>query len=347
MSLLVIYIFFSVSISFACSLMESVILSVSPAYMMIAAKKGRRSGQILQELKSQIDRPLAAILTANTVANTVGAAAVGAEIHSLYGNEFVAVGSVLLTLVILIFSEIIPKTMGTMYWKTLAPMCSYTIRALIIVTYPFVLLSEGLRGLLGRRPAHRMTREEMIMTAEMGANEGTLHPKESHVIRNLLMLDKVKVSDIMTPRSVIFAFEEGKTVGEVMSEHLPLRFSRIPIYNENLDNIIGMTHRYKLMEAASHDHDSVTIEKLMSPIHTIPEGVSVAAALDQFIKRREHIFLVVDDYGTTSGLVSLEDAVETLLGVEIVDELDSVTDMRQYARELWRDRKQQKAWPVK
>lgn len=347
MSLLAIYLFLSVSISFACSLMESVILSVSPAYMMIAAKKGRRSGQILQELKSQIDRPLAAILTANTIANTVGAAGVGAEIHNLYGNEFVALGSGIMTFVILVFAEIIPKTIGTLYWKTLAPICSYSIRALILVTYPFVLLSENLRGLLGRRPAHRMTREEMIMTAEMGANEGTLHPKESHVIRNLLMLDKVKVSDIMTPRSVIFALEEGKTVGEVMLEHLPLRFSRIPIYNENLDNVIGMTHRYKLMEAASHDHDNVPIEKLMSPIHTIPEGVSVAAALDQFIKRREHIFLVVDDYGTTSGLVSLEDAVETLLGVEIVDELDSVTDMRQYARELWRDRKQQKAWPLK
>lgn len=346
MTLLAIYTLFALVVSFACSLMESVILSVSPAYVMISLNKGRRSAMILKELKTRIDRPLAAILTANTIANTIGAAGVGAQVHKIYGSEFVTVASAALTLVILIFSEIIPKTVGTMYWKSLAPVCSYAIRLLIFITYPFVLLSEGLRYLLVRSPIHGMTREEMIMTAEMGANEGTLQHKESHVIRNLLMLDKVKVSDIMTPRSVILAFSEEKTVGEVMGENRPIRFSRIPVYGGNLDNVIGMVHRYKLMEAASHDLDNLPIKNLLSPLHTVPEEISVAAVLDQFIKRKEHVFLAIDDYGSTTGLVSLEDAVETLLGVEIVDELDSVADMRQYARELWRDRKQ-KVWNAK
>ena len=343
MTLLLVYIFLAVVVSFTCSLLESVILSVSQAYVMINAKKGKRSGKILQELKNQIDRPLAAILTVNTIANTVGAAGIGAQVHKIYGNEHVAVASGLLTLVILVFSEIIPKTMGASYWKSLAPLCAYLIKGLIIITYPFVLLSELLYGILSRGPVHRMTREEMIMTAEMGASDGTLRQKESLIIRNLLMLDKIKVFDIMTPRSVVMAFDERKTVGEVMDQHRPIRFSRIPVFIDDLDHIIGMVHRYKIMEAASHDLDTLTISKLIQPIHTVPEGISVAAAIDQFIKRKEHIFLVVDDYGSTSGLVSLEDAVETLLGVEIVDEFDSVADMRQYARELWRDRKQ-KNW---
>ncbi|MCB0362821.1 MAG: DUF21 domain-containing protein, partial [Bdellovibrionales bacterium] len=174
MTLLVFYIVFALVVSFACSLMESVIMSVSPAYVMISLNRGRRSGAILKELKAHIDRPLAAILTANTIANTVGAAGVGAQVHTLLGNEYVTAASSILTLLILVFSEIIPKTVGTMYWKSLAPLCGYSIRALIFVTYPFVLLSLGLRYLIARGPVHRMTREEMIMTAEMGANEGTL-----------------------------------------------------------------------------------------------------------------------------------------------------------------------------
>lgn len=343
MTLLALYFLLAVVISFMCSLLEAVILSVSPAYISIVAQEGRRSGKILQELKGQIDRPLAAILTLNTVANTVGAAGVGAQVHKLYGNEFVAGASAALTLMILIFSEIIPKTMGATYWKSLAPVCAYIIRTLIFVAYPFVLLSEFLHSLLSRGTSNRMTREEMIVTAEIGANDGTLRPKESLVIRNLLMLDKVKVSDIMTPRSVILAFEEENTVGQLMDKHKPIRFSRIPVFVDDLDNVIGMVHRYKLMEAASHDQPELSVKSLMQPLHTIPEEISVAAALDQFIKRKEHVFLVIDDYGSTTGLVSLEDAVETLLGVEIVDEFDSVADMRQYARELWRDRKQ-KAW---
>lgn len=340
MTLLIVYFLLAIIVSFFCSLLEAVILSVSPAYIALAAKAGKRYGKILEDLKEQIDRPLAAILTLNTVSHTVGAAGVGAQVHIIWGDGYTAVTSGILTLLILIFSEIIPKTLGASNWKVLAPMCAYLTRGLIFVMYPFVVFSEFLYKILSRGDDMSITREEMIVTAEMGALEGSIRKKESTIIRNLLMLDAIKVADIMTPRSVICAFEEDLTVDEIMEKFKPIRFSRIPIFKDDLDHVLGMVHRYKVLEAYSHDLDELVISKLMTPLHSIPENISVAAALDQFIKRKEHIFLVVDEYGSTTGLVSLEDAIETLLGVEIVDEFDSVADMRQFALEQWRERKQ-------
>lgn len=340
MTLLIFYFLLAITVSFFCSLLEAVILSVSPAYIAIAAKSGKRHGLILQRLKDQVDRPLAAILTLNTVSHTVGAAGVGAQVHVIWGDGYTAVTSGVLTFLILVFSEIIPKTLGASQWKLLAPMCAYMTRALIFVMYPFVVFSEFLYRLLSRGDEVTVTREEMIATAEMGALDGAIRQKESNVIKNLLMLDAIKVADIMTPRSVICAFEEDNSVGQIMEKFKPIRFSRLPVFKDDLDHVIGMVHRYKILEAYSHDLDDLAINKLMTPLHSIPENISVAAALDQFIKRKEHIFLVVDEYGSTTGLVSLEDAIETLLGVEIVDEFDSVADMRQYALEQWRERKQ-------
>lgn len=340
MTLLVVYFLLAIVVSFFCSLLEAVMLSVSPAYIALAVKSGKRYGKILQTLKAQIDRPLAAILTLNTVSHTVGAAGVGAQVHVIWGDGFTAITSGILTFFILVFSEIIPKTVGASNWKALAPLCAYLTRALIFVMYPFVLFSEFLYRLLSRGDEFTVTREEMIVTAEMGALEGAIRRKESTIIRNLLMLDAIKVADIMTPRSVMCAFEDDNSVGQIMEKFKPIRFSRIPVFKDDLDHVLGMVHRYKVLEAYSQDLDDLAISKLMTPLHSIPENISVGAALDQFIKRKEHIFLVVDEYGSTTGLVSLEDAIETLLGVEIVDEFDSVADMRQYALEQWRERKQ-------
>lgn len=339
MSLIVIFILLSTAASFTCSLLEAVLLSSTPAYVAVAVKRKRRHGLILESLKENIHRPLSAILAINTVANTMGGAAVGAHVQSLYGDSQLAVFSGVTTFVILICGEIIPKGLGASHWKTLAPVCTYMIRWLVILVYPIVWLSEQLTKLMGGSSPNPVSREEVIVTAEMGADEGTIRPKESAIIKNLLMLDKMKVADIMTPRTVVYAFQSGTNVGEIMTNHKPIRFSRVPVFRESLDQILGVVHRYKILEEVSHDRDSVTVDALMTPIHSIPENISVAAALDQFIKRHEHIFLVVDDYGSTTGIVSLEDAVETLLGVEIVDEFDSVADLRQFAIDQWRDRK--------
>ncbi len=339
MSLIISYFLISVVISSVCSMLESVILSVTPAYIAVKIVQSPKIGLKLQRLKQQIDRPLAAILTLNTAANTLGSAGVGAQVLLFYGDEFVALASLVLTFVILVFTEIIPKTLGTVHWKKIAPFAATIIPFMIYLTYPLVILSEFISSMLGGDANHKVTREEMIMTAEMGADDGTLNKKESVVIRNLLMLNKISITDIMTPRSVVFGFEKQMTVGEVFNDHKSIQFSRIPVYNDDMDNVEGVILRYNLMEAYAQDLDEKTLDYFMKPIHSVPEDSTVAACLDQFIKRKEHIFIVIDDYGVTTGIVTLEDVVETLLGVEIVDEFDSVEDMRKYARELWEERK--------
>lgn len=321
-------------------MLEAVILSTSYAFIAVGKKEGRKSAILLGRLKKNVDRPLAAILTLNTIANTLGATGIGAQVQIMYGSEALALSSALLTITILIFSEIIPKTLGALYWKKLTPIAAYLIQAMIFLTYPFVLLSELISSFISRGDKPKNTsREEMIMTAELGADEGSIKRNESTIIRNLLMLNNIYVSDIMTPRSVFLAIEADLTVADVMKTYRPIRFSRIPVFEDSLDFIIGMVHRYQIVEASANDHHSKKIQDFVTPIHAVPETISVAAALDQFIKRREHIFLCIDEYGVTSGLVSLEDAVETLLGVEIVDEFDSVEDMRKFALDQWKQRK--------
>lgn len=339
MTILIFIFLIVLCISFVCSLLEAVILSITPAYVAVAIKNKQRSGLILEHLKENIDRPISAILTLNTISHTWGASAIGARVHELYGNEYLTIASAVLTFSILILSEILPKILGAAHWKTLAPFTAYVVQAMIFLLYPFVKISEILGSMLSKPQEQSFTREEMIVTAELGADEGTLQKKETLVIKNLLMLDNIFVSDIMTPRSVILALDSSWTVEDVANKFKPLRFSRIPVYKNSLDNIIGMTHRYKILEFLSNDMHKTKIKDLTSPISTVQERMSVAAVIDWFIKNKEHIALAVDEYGITTGLVSLEDAVETLLGVEIVDEFDNVADMRQFALEQWQNRK--------
>ena len=315
--MLAVYFLLALSVSFICSILESILLSVSHAHIGQLKKDGKKSGEILDRHKQNISRPLAAILTLNTIANTVGAAGVGAETLLMYGNKWVAIASGALTLSILIFSEIIPKTLGTVYWKSLANPAAFTIRVLIYLTYPFVIFS----------------REDMIAMAELGEEEGTLHEQESDIIENLMKLREVKAEAVLTPRSVVFALNKENTVEEVMDKYSPLVFSRIPIYEESLDHMIGFVHRYDIVKEQAEDHFTLSMEELMEPIHTVQETDSVATILDEFVKRRQQIFMVADEFGSTIGIITLEDAIETLLGVEIVDEHDSVVDMRKFARD--------------
>jgi CBS domain containing-hemolysin-like protein len=340
MTLLFIYLFLAVFVSFMCSLLEAVILSVTPSFLNTEIKEGKNYAVILNQLKEGIDRPLAAILTLNTIAHTVGAAGVGAEVNKIYGDEFVAIASAVLTFVVLVFSEIIPKTLGASNWKRFAPLTAYTIRLMIWSLFPLVFLMEKISELVGGKDKNIFTREEMIATAEIGVGHGALKKKESNIIRNLLMLDNIFVYDIMTPRSVLLALPSETTIEQVLNEHKPIRYSRIPVFKGDMDNIVGVVHRYQILEASSNDQDSKQLKELMTSLHTVPEDISVSACLDQLIHRNDHIFLVVDDYGSTMGIVTLEDAIETLLGVEIIDEFDSVADLRAYALEQWKKRKQ-------
>jgi CBS domain containing-hemolysin-like protein len=327
--------------SFLCSLLEATLLSITPAFVATTLKENPRTGQLMDHLKENLDRPLSAILTLNTITQTAGSALIGALVHEEYGRSSITLFSAILTFSILILAEIIPKMIGANYWRSLAGFAIYAIQIIIFILYPIVWLSDMMGQLFKKPDEPEITREEVIATAELGADEGSLQSKESNIIKNLLMLHNIFVSDIMTPRSVMFALDGSMTVEEVFEKYRPIRFSRIPVFEGTLDNIIGLVFRHKVHETMSNDFHDVKIKDLVIPIGSVPERMTVGAALDFFIKRKEHLALAVDEYGVITGLVTLEDAVETLLGVEIVDELDSVADMRQYALEQWQMRKNQ------
>ena len=334
MTALITYFVTALVVSFLCSLLESVLLSISITHVSVLEKNGSHSGKIMAELKENINRPLAAILTINTIANTVGAAGVGAQTMVLYGNEWVAIASGILTLSILIFSEIIPKTIGAVYNKSLSSFTAYTVRSLMVIAYPFVVLSEFMAGFIhsGENGGEsKASREELLAMAEISEDEGSIDEQEGDIIENLMKLDEIAIEEVMTPRSVVFALNQNRTVGEVVEKHSPIAFSRIPVFDEDLDNVIGLVNRYTLVNEQAEDRFDIKMSELMKPIHTVKERESVSDVLDQFVKRRQQIFMVTDDFGTTTGLISLEDAIETLLGVEIVDEHDNVVDMRKLA----------------
>ena len=340
MNTLFFYFFLALGVSFLCSLLESIILSITHSHVAVLAKTGSKSSRLLENMKENINKPLAAILTVNTVANVVGAAGVGAQAMKLFGSEWVAILSGLLTLCILIFSEIIPKTLGTVYWRSLAGPAVYMITGLIYMTYPFVFLSNYFSKIFASaNHQQKVSRQEVVAMAEMGEDEGSIREKESDIIENLLNLNDVVAEDVMTPRSVVFALQKDSTVGDVVGEHTPIAFSRIPIFDKDMDDILGFVHRYDLVNKQAQDQFHIKMKDILEPIHTVKQEDSIASILDEFVRRRQQIFMVIDEFGTTTGLITLEDAIETLLGVEIVDEHDSVVDMRKLATEKFRSKR--------
>jgi CBS domain containing-hemolysin-like protein len=340
MATLFLYFFLALGISFLCSLLESVLLSMSRSFISILSKKNPASGKSLEKLKDNISRPLAAILSLNTIANTVGAAGVGAVTYNLLGSKWVAIMSGILTLSILIFSEIIPKTIGAHYWKKLAVPSSYMIRVLIVIMYPFVVMLEVLSNWL--KPEEKqdiVTKEDVIAMAEIGEDEGTIEEDESTIIENLLRLDNITAEEVLTPRSVVYALQKDLTVRQALDEYDNIIFSRIPVYDKDLDEITGLVRRDNLLNSKAEDQFDVTMEELSEPVHIVNEKESVGSILDEFVHRREHLFIVKDEFGQFVGIITLEDAIETLLGVEIVDETDSVVDMRKLAEAKGRSQK--------
>ena len=341
MSTLFGYFFLALGVSFICSTLESVILTVTHSHIGTLVKTNHRSGKLLQNLKDDINRPLAAILTLNTVAHTVGAAGVGAQALKVFGSDSVAITSVILTFCILVFSEIIPKTIGAIYWKKLAAPSAYTIRLLIFLTLPFVWLSKALSATMtpNEDELKKVSREEISAMAEMGEDEGSIDEHESDIIDNLFRLKEMNVDEILTPRSVIFALEDSQTVGQVMDEHEDINFSRIPIYHENIDEIIGIVYKDTLLETMADDYFEKTMAEIADPVDWVYEEQTVEAVLNKFTKTRSHMFIVKDEFGGTTGIVTLEDCIETLLGVEIMDESDEVADMRALAKDQLRQKR--------
>ena len=337
MDLLILYFFLAVLISFICSILESVLLSVNMAYISVLEKERPMTGALLKAHKIGINKSIASILILNTIANTLGAAAVGAQAESLYGVGAVFYVSIILTFAILFLSEIIPKTIGAVYWKQLAPVAAYVIRFFIWLTYPIILMTLFVTNRISKsEDTMSLTKEELIESTLLSEDEGLLGEKESDVIENILLLDKIRTKEILTPRTVVFAINGDRSIKDIIeNEPAIFKFSRIPVYDESIENITGIVMTKKIFKQALKD-DSVSLHTVKKDIFKISENLPVSKALDLFIKKKEHMFLVVDGYDQTEGIVTLEDCVETILGVEIVDESDSDADMREVAKQKMR-----------
>ncbi len=339
MSLLIFYVLVALLFSFFCSIAEAVLLSITPPFIATLEKRGKGVGKTLKKLKDNINRPLAAILTLNTVAHTAGAAGAGAEAAKIYGSQYVGIISAILTLLILVFSEIIPKTLGARYWRGLAVPIAPMIRILVIILYPFVLLSELLtKGMSGTSPLGGFSREEFAAMADLGAQQGHLQAKESRILKNLFRFRSSKVRNIMTPRTVVFALQEKMTVENFMNLHHQTPFSRIPIYSNDRDDITGFVLKDEILLAQARDQNNRKLEEFKREIKAVSGDDFLSQLFEFLLDNKEHIALVVDEYGGMEGIVSLEDVVETLFGLEIVDEADKTVDMQALARTLWEKR---------
>lgn len=338
MILLFIYLAIAIGISFLCSILEAVLLSVTPSFVEHLKIKRPKSGAVLAKVKGRLEASLSSILILNTFAHTMGAAGVGAQAIRIFGEKWETIIAVLLTLIILFFSEIIPKTLGATFWRTLAIPSAYVIVWLIKITYPLVWLSTRLTRLFKRGKASGITREEIIALASLGHKGGSLLTKENEYLSNLLNLRELRTGEIFTPRTVVHMLHQDTTVTAALDHEKTRQFSRMPIYGETVDDIEGVVIKNDLYEAERNGHGDMAIINFMTPLTRVSEKLPIQQLLDMFIKSYMHMYLVEDEYGQTSGVVTLEDAIETLLGCEIVDESDEVTDMQTLARDKYRER---------
>ena len=333
MILLIVYGVLAVAVSFLCSLLEASLLSLPRSYVESLVERGSKVGRRLKQMKEAIDRPLAAILTLNTIAHTVGAAGVGAQAMEVFGDAAVGVASAVMTLLVLVFSEIIPKTLGAVHAKALAGFTAIAVRVLIVICLPIIVPLEWVNRVVSRSTENEsISRAELIATIRLGQTSGVLRDLEHRVALNLMAIFNVRLSEVMTPRTVVFSLPADKTVGEVISSHGPLRFGRMPVWDGKPDNVIGYVTRFAIQGAAHRGENDKPIGELAESIPVLPESGRVGHALDLLMRDHRHIALVVDEFGGVAGIVTLEDLIETLLGNEIVDETDTVTDMREFAR---------------
>lgn len=342
MLLLVVYVFIALGFSFLCSIAEAVILSVRVPYIALSEKAGKPSGAVLRRLKDDLNSPLAAILTLNTVAHTVGAAGAGAQATAVFGSAWLGLASAVLTLLILVFSEIIPKTLGAHYWRQLAPSTAYFLKYLIVFMYPMIKFSEKVTQVLSKGSKHKgFSRDELAIMAELSGSEGQLDERESQIVQNLLLLDDKRVKDAMTPRPVVSGLPARSTVGQFFATHSDERFSRIPLYGDIREEVTGFVLRSDLLLAQARGQSAAPVERYRRDLSVIPAGASLLKVFDELLHRRTHIMLVIDEFGGMDGILTMEDVLEAMLGLEIVDEGDKAVDMRALARRRGQRRAQE------
>jgi CBS domain containing-hemolysin-like protein len=338
--MLIAYVLLALIFSFLCSVAEAVLLSITPSY--IESMKEKRPGRaaLLKRLKQDnVDRSLAAILTLNTIAHTVGAIGAGAQATLVFGSAWFGLFSAAMTLMILFLSEIIPKTIGAVHWSKLVTPTAYYVNTLIVLLYPIVWISEQMTRFISHgKSVHIFSRDEFIAMTTVGVATGQIHSKESKIIRNLLRFESLKVADIMTPRTVISALPEDMKISESLKQITDTPFSRLPLYRKHIDAITGFVLKDDVLISTTQKRGDETLKTLKRNIIAVPESVSLTSLLERFLKDRQHIAIVVNEYGGADGLVTLEDLIETLMGMEIMDETDDVEDMRSLARKQWQER---------
>ena len=340
MILLLFYLFLALFVSFLCSIMESVLLSTPMSFLNVKEENGHKSATTFIKLKNNIDRPLSAILSLNTVAHTIGAAGVGAQATKMFGELYFGIISAILTLLILIFSEIIPKTIGARYWRKLALGSGKIINTMVIITFPLVIMTGYITKLFSRdKDELSVSREEISAMANIGTKEGIFEEKENKIIQNLIRLGTVKVSEIMTPRVVVTVADENMSLKEFLRKKEFLHYSRIPVYSKTNENIKTYVFRQTVFEKLAEDEANLKLRDISREIVIAHEFQTLLNLWEVLLEKKEHIALIVDEYGGMDGIVTMEDIIETILGIEIIDEKDRITDMQQYARERWNERK--------
>jgi CBS domain containing-hemolysin-like protein len=348
MGLLFFYLFLALTVSFLCSIMESVLLSVPQSFVVVEQGKGKKWANRLANFKQNVDKPLSAILSLNTVAHTIGAAGVGAQAVHVFGETYFGVVSAILTLLILVFTEIIPKTLGANNWRRLAPFTSHTIWIMVIISYPLVWLTSLISKLLSSGKGELSTsREEISALAGIGADEGIFTESESKIIQNIMRLKFIKVSEVMTPRVVVTRAREDTLLTDFLKEKDYMKFSRIPVYESGDDQITGYVFRQEVFEKLAEDNRELKLKDLKRDIIVVSNLMTLFSAFEILLEKNEHLALVVDEYGGMDGIVTLEDIIESILGLEIVDEMDTVTDMQLLAMERWQARQKKYNWLIK
>lgn len=338
MTLLIFYLAIAIGVSFLCSILEAVLLSASPSYVETLKSERPRAGKVVDDVKQRLDESLASILILNTFAHTMGAFGVGTQALIVFGPQWETLIAVLLTLTILYFSEIVPKTLGANFWRGLIVPASFLILWLIKLVYPLVWISKHLTKLFGVKETSEITREEIIAMASLGKQGGALIARENEYLSNVLRLREVSTAEVLTPRTVVHMLDQNISVSEALDFSKTLQFSRMPIYDENVDNVTGNVLRRDLFIAERNGQGSDPVKNFSTEILSVSEKLPVVHLLELMLKNRVHLCLVEDEFGQISGIVTLEDAIETLLGREIVDESDAVEDMQKLARDKYRER---------
>lgn len=337
MTLLVIYCLVAIVFTFCCSIMESVFLSITPSFVASFEKKNPKIGGYLKNLKNNVDDAEGAILVLNTFATTAAATGVGIQVASLYGLDYQALGAAILTIVLIYFSEILPKTIGATYWKTLAPYVTLSIHYLLKIVFPFVVIAKLITHFVKTSSSAFIDRDEILAASQIGQKSGSISVREEHIIENLLKLKNYQAIDILTPRSVVVSLCYSDTIQKALEKKDIHNYSRIPVYGESVDSVIGIVYTQDILESGLQEDSSEsqqrTIGDFVRPVYIVPFNLSVLKLLNLFIAQKEQLFVVQDRYGQFYGVVTREDAIETLLGKEILDEFDKAADMQKVAAE--------------